>query len=210
MRIIREIEARRVARAPTDIDPERTDFPIGGNRPHQEENRDQPSEEQQESEPPAPATVRLVARARRAADWRRGCDGFRSGRRGSCGCDRFRSHRQVSCGYDGFDSHGRGSCGDDGFHRHRRRSGDGVLSGRLCLGALGFDRRSRLGRGRTTHQLLQLCPGAADWRCGCDGLRSHRRRSRAAVLHRRVRQAGKSLVELCLVGRILWLGSTPR
>lgn len=174
MRIVGEIEAHRVAPVSAGIDPERTDLPIGWDGAYQEENRDQPGEEQQESESPASAPVRFVARARRAAGWPCGCDGFRS---------------------------------------HRRGSGDGVLYGRLCLCALGFDRRTRLVRGCTTRQLLQLCPGAADWRCGGEWLRSHRRGGGDGILNGRLRQLGKPLLQLCPVcqrSRILRLDGTPR
>lgn len=143
MRVVGEIEARRVARAPAHVDPERTDFPVAGNRAHQEENRDQPGEEQQESELPTATTIRLVARARGLADWRCRYDGLRSHRRGR------------SCGGGGFGSYGRGGGGGDGFHSHRRAGGDGLLYGRLRLCTLGFDRRTRLSRGRSTRQGLQ-------------------------------------------------------
>lgn len=185
MRIIREIEARRIARAPTDVDPERADLPIARNRPHQEEDRDQSREEEQESELPAPATV-LFMGARRCryrhgfrhrADWRQGEHGF--------GCDADRRD------------------GNDGFWGHCRRRRHGVLNGRLRPYIHGFDRRTGLDRGCATRQLLQPCPRGTDWR-------RYRRGCGGGILNRRRRQAGKPIVQLGLIGRILWLGSTPR
>jgi hypothetical protein len=193
MRIIGEIEARRVASAATDVDPERTDLPVAWNRAHQEEDHDQPGEEQQESELPAPATVRLAARVGREANR-------------CCGYHGFRRAADGRRGQDGSRSRGRGS-GHDSLYRwrcHRRGSGNGIQHGRLRLRARGFDRSSRLSRGRTTSQLLQLCPGGADGRSSRDRGRGD------GILHRRLRQTGKPLVELCLVGWILWLGGMPR
>jgi len=47
VRIVREVQAGfRVRGVPRGIDPERTDLPVGGNRPHQEEDQDQPAEEE--------------------------------------------------------------------------------------------------------------------------------------------------------------------
>ena len=69
MRIIGEVEARyRVGGIAAGIDAEGADLPIRGNSAHQEEEEDQPGEEQEESKPPPPVTVRLLTRARRAAD----------------------------------------------------------------------------------------------------------------------------------------------
>jgi hypothetical protein len=54
MRIIRKVEARcRVARAPTGIDPERPDLPVGRDGPDGEE-------EQEAKLPPAPPLFRLL------------------------------------------------------------------------------------------------------------------------------------------------------
>jgi len=78
MRVIGEVDARRrVGGAAAGVDPERTDFPVGGNRPNHEEDKDQGGEEEQEAEPPAAATVPFVAQARREADWRGVKDGLR-------------------------------------------------------------------------------------------------------------------------------------
>ena len=77
MWVIREVDARRrVGGASAGIDAERTDFPVGGNRPNHEEDKDQGGEEEQETEPPPAATVRFVAQARREADWRGDEDGL--------------------------------------------------------------------------------------------------------------------------------------
>jgi hypothetical protein len=63
MRIIREVEAcLRVSGIAADIDPERPDLPVGGNRAHQEEDEDQAGEEQQESKPPAPTAFLFASR----------------------------------------------------------------------------------------------------------------------------------------------------
>jgi hypothetical protein len=69
VRIIREIEARRVACVANGVDPERTDLPVSRNRAHQEEDHDQSGEEQQESQLPPPATVGFATRLRCVADW---------------------------------------------------------------------------------------------------------------------------------------------
>jgi hypothetical protein len=79
VRIIREIEARRIARAPNGVDPERTDLPIARNRSYQEENHDQPGEEEEESILSPPATVRFAIRDRRVADWGANYRRFRRG-----------------------------------------------------------------------------------------------------------------------------------
>jgi hypothetical protein len=63
VRIVREVQAGlRVRGVPGGVDPERTDLPVGGNRSHQEENRDQPGEEEQKAGLPAPAAVPFAAR----------------------------------------------------------------------------------------------------------------------------------------------------
>ncbi len=63
MRIIREVQAcLRVSGVAANVDPERTDLPVGGNRAHQEEDEDQAGEEQQESKPPAPTAFLFATR----------------------------------------------------------------------------------------------------------------------------------------------------
>ena len=70
MWVIREVDARRrVRRASAGIDAERPDFPVGGNRPNHEEDKDQGGEEEQETEPPPAATIPFVAQGRREAGW---------------------------------------------------------------------------------------------------------------------------------------------
>jgi hypothetical protein len=70
VRVVREVDARRrVGRASAGIDPERADFPIGGNRPNHEEDKDQGGGEEQEAEPPPTATVLVVTGARHAGGW---------------------------------------------------------------------------------------------------------------------------------------------
>ncbi len=84
MRVVREVEARgSVGRVPAGIDAEGTDLPISGNGADQEEDEDEPGEEEEESKSAPPAVVRLVTRARCAADWGCGDDGLRRRRRGS-------------------------------------------------------------------------------------------------------------------------------
>lgn len=61
MRVVGEIEARRVARAPIGIDPERADLPVAGDGTHQEEDQDQPGGKQEESEATAPLPFRFLA-----------------------------------------------------------------------------------------------------------------------------------------------------
>ncbi|TMD82497.1 MAG: hypothetical protein E6I74_08390 [Chloroflexi bacterium] len=57
MWIVREVKAGlRVRGAPRGIDPERADLPVRRNGPHQKEDQDQPTEEQQKADLPAPAT----------------------------------------------------------------------------------------------------------------------------------------------------------
>lgn len=141
MGVIREVDARRrVRRASAGIDAERTDFPVGGNRPDDEEDKDQGRDEKQEAEPPPAATLRFVARARHDNGWRRAHDGRHQG---EAGCHR----------------------GDDGLRRYEagwRRRDDrlrgkvgGVLRGRLRFGRLGLNRRARLGRSATTGQVVE-------------------------------------------------------
>ena len=66
MWVIREVDARRrVSCAPARVDAEGTDFPVGGNRPDDEEDKDQGANEQKEAEAPPPATIRLVIPERR-------------------------------------------------------------------------------------------------------------------------------------------------
>jgi hypothetical protein len=70
VRVIRKVDARRRVRgAAAGIDAERTDFPVGGNRPNHEEDKNQSAEEEQEAEPPPPATVPFIAQARRESGW---------------------------------------------------------------------------------------------------------------------------------------------
>ena len=77
MRIIGEVDARRrVGGAAAGVDTERTDFPVGGNRPNHEEDKDQGGEKEQEAEPAAAAAVPFVAQAGREADWRGDEDGL--------------------------------------------------------------------------------------------------------------------------------------
>jgi hypothetical protein len=86
VRVIGEVEARFGAGGiAAGIDAEGADLPIRGNGADQEEDEDQSGGEQQESKPAPPATVRLVTRATRAADWRCGDDGLSSRRRGNGG-----------------------------------------------------------------------------------------------------------------------------
>jgi len=77
VRVIREVDARRRVRgAAAGIDAEWADFPVGGNRPNHEEDKDQSAEEEQEAEPPPAATVPFIARAWREAGWRGDEDGL--------------------------------------------------------------------------------------------------------------------------------------
>ena len=204
MRVVREVEARRVPSAPRGVDPERTDLPIAGNRAHQEENHDQPGGEQPESEPAPPATVLFLRdwrcrdqhRFHHGADYRQGEHGFR--RR----TDRRQGKYRFRRGEHRFRGRADGRFGKHGLRRRRWSSGDGILYGRLCLARLGFDRRSRRGRGGTRRQLLQLCPGGAD--------RRRCRRGNGAVLNGGRRQTRKPRLQACPVRRILWLARTPR
>lgn len=69
MRVVREVETRFGVRGtPADIEPEGTNFPVRGNRSHHEEGQDQPGEEQQETNPPAPAAVCFVIREPHAVE----------------------------------------------------------------------------------------------------------------------------------------------
>ncbi len=203
MRVVGEIEAHRVARAPIGIDPERADLPIAGDCTHQEEDQDQPRGKQEESEATAPLTFRFLARSWRAADrrsrynrCRRGADwhgrghGFLRGADRRCGQHRFRRGDDWLYVLDGL-------CG------HRRGGGDRIRYGRFRVCRQGFNRRASLDHGRATRQLLQPCPRGTDWR-------RYRRGGGDGILNRRRRQASKPIVQLGLVGRILWLGSTPR
>src|SRR6266568_4521519 len=195
VRIVRVIQARRVARASGRVHPEWADFQIAGDGARHEENHDEPGGEQEESKAAAPATL-LVTQARRRchhdrfrldADWR--------------GADRGRSavwHQRDHGFHRGADWRHR-----EGFWRHRRRGGDGVLYCGVRLSRNRRDRRTRGVRGSSTRQVLQLCPGGADWR-------RLDRRSRHVVLNRRRRQLGEPLLQLSPVRWILWLGSTPR
>jgi hypothetical protein len=77
VRVVREIDARRrVSGASAGIDAERADFPVGGNRPNHEEDKDQRGGEEQEAEPTPAATVPFIARARLEAGWRGDDDGL--------------------------------------------------------------------------------------------------------------------------------------
>lgn len=77
MGVIREVDARRrVGGASAGVDAERTDFPIGGNRPNHEEDKNQGGEEEQEAEPPPATAVPFVAQAGREADRRGDEDGL--------------------------------------------------------------------------------------------------------------------------------------
>jgi hypothetical protein len=66
MGIVREVEAGlRIGGTADGIDPERTDFPVGRDRPDQEENQDQPGKKQEKSKPPpAPAVLRILGTPR--------------------------------------------------------------------------------------------------------------------------------------------------
>jgi hypothetical protein len=51
VRIVPEVETRRgVGRIAIDVDPERTDLPVGRDRAHQDEDGDQPAEKQAQAE----------------------------------------------------------------------------------------------------------------------------------------------------------------
>src|SRR5712664_1055974 len=189
VRIVRVIQARRVARAPGGVDPERADLPIAGDGAHHEENDDQAGEEEEESKLSPAATVRFVRRGWPGADWRSGEDGDR---------------RAV--GYEGDHGFHRGADWrdyDDGFRRHGWSGGERGFNEGLRVGRHGRDRHTRLGGGPSPPQFLQLCPGRA-------GRRRPDRRSRDVIGNGRRRQLGKPLLQLCLVRWILWLGSTPR
>ncbi len=221
MRIIGEIETRRVARAPNGVDPEGTDLPIAWNRAYQDENHDQPGEEKQESVLPPPATVRFAIRARRVADWRR--HEHRLWRIADWRANEHRLRRIADWRGNGQRlrrvADWRGGChgfwrgaggrrfrdlvdwrdGCRGFWGHRGCRSSGIRHGWLFFRWHGIDRPSRLATG----QFLQLCPCGTDWRRsrrdGGDGIRNRRRR-----------QLGKPLLQLFAVGWIRWLGGTPR
>jgi len=141
VRVIREVEARRrVGCAPGGIDTEGTDFPVGGNGPDDEEDKNQRAKEEKETEPTPLVPIGLALRTRHVADWRRS-DGLRRRRRWNRG------------GYTSRRGHGDSDLnrrGDEGGIRSHRGNGYGSLHSRLCLCVLGFDRRSRSGRGGTT------------------------------------------------------------
>lgn len=198
MRVIREVDARRgVGCAPGGIDTEGTDFPVGGNGPDDEEDKNQRAKEQKETKPPPPAPIRLAIRARHGADSRRGDDGLRH------------RHRWNGGGYKSRRGNGGGGLnrrGNGGGRLSWRRHGSASLNGRLCLCGLGFHRRTRSGRGGTTGQLLQLCPGGAEWG---EGLRRYRWGSGGSIWYRRLRQLGKPILQLCLIGSLIlrWYGT---
>lgn len=190
MRVIREIDTRRgVGGAAAGIDAERTDFPVGGNCADHEEDENQRREEEKEAKPPPLATVRLAIRAGRADGWRWGYKRLRD-------CGRRKRGGILSRRRNG------------GGIVSRRRNGCGSLHGRLCLW-VGCHWRSRLGRSGSTRELLELCPGGTDWRCRCR--RSHHWGGGESILYSRLRQPGKPLLQLGLIGsRILRLYGTPR
>jgi len=202
MRVVGEIEARRVARAPIGIDPERADLPIAGDRTHQEEDHDQPNGKQEESEAAAPLTFWFLARSWRAADRR---SQYNRCRRGADwhGRDHGFLPGARRCGQHGFRRGDGWRYVVDGLGGHRRGRGDRIRYGRFRVRGQRFDRPNGLDRGRATRQLLQPCPRGTDWR-------RYRRGGGDGILNRRRRQASKPILQLGLVGRILWLGSTPR
>src|SRR3989440_12863243 len=69
VRIVRVIEARRVAGAPGRVDPERADLPVAGDGTHYEENDDQTGEGEEESKFSPPATGRFAPRGRLEGGW---------------------------------------------------------------------------------------------------------------------------------------------
>src|SRR6266576_5992247 len=93
VRIVRVIQARRVASAPGRVDAERADLPVAGDGTHHEENDDQAGEEEEESKLPPPATVRFATRARLDGDWRGREDGDR-------GTVRYKRNRGFHDGRD--------------------------------------------------------------------------------------------------------------
>ena len=187
MRIVRVIQARRVAGASGRVDPERADLPVAGDGTHHEENDDQAGEEEEESKLPPPPTVRFATRARLDGDWL----GREGGDRGA-----VRDERNH-----GFHFGADRRRGEDGFRRHCRHSRAGDLDWGFGLGRHRLDRRAR--RASRARQFLQLCPGGADGRRNDLG-------SRDVTLNGRRRQPGKPLLQLRPVRWILWLGSTPR
>jgi len=198
VRVIREVDGRRrVGGAPGGIDTEGTDFPVGGNGPDDEEDKNQGAKEEKETEPTPPAPIGLAMRTRHVADWCRGDDALRYGRRWNGGG--YLSRRGSGSG--DLDRPGNG-----GGIRSRRGDGCGSLHRRLCLRGLGFDWRTRSGRGGTTGQLLQLCSGGADWG---EGLRRYRWGSGGSLRYGRLRQFGKPIVQSCLIGSLIlrWYGT---
>jgi hypothetical protein len=198
VRVIREVDARRrIGGAPGGIDAEGTDFPVGGNGPDHEEDKNQCAREQKETEPTPPAPIRFAIRARHVADWRRGDDGLRH-RRGWNGGG-YLSRRENG----GGDLNRRGN---GGGILSRRANRCGSLHSRLYLCVPGFDRRTRSLRAGTTRQLLQLCPGGAD---GSEGLGRYGWGSGVSIGYRRLRQLGKPILQLCLIGSLIlrWYGT---
>jgi len=157
--VIREVDARRrVGGASAGIDAERPDFPVGGNRPNHEEDKDQGGEEEQETEPPPAATVRFVAQARREAGWRGDDDGLNEHEAGwRCGEGGLHKHEAGCCCRERRLRGRRAGwrCADDGLRRRRWGHGDRILRDRLRLGMSRLDRRARLGRGATAGQLVK-------------------------------------------------------
>jgi hypothetical protein len=106
--------------------------------------------------------------------------------------------------------------GDDGLGDRRRRNGGRILRrrgngcgnrhSRLYLGVLGFDRGTRSGGGGATGQLLELGSRRTDWG---EGLRRYRWGSGGSIRYRRLRQLGKPILQLCLIGSLIlrWDGT---
>ena len=182
MGVIREVDARRrVGCAPGGIDAEGSNLPVGGNGPDQEEDKNQRAKEQKEAEAPPPAPTRLAIRARCLIDRRRGDNGLR---------DRRRRNRGGSLNRRG---NGRGNL-------RRRRNGCRSLHSWLYLWVLGFGRGTRSGRGGTTGQFLELGSCGADW-----GERLRRYRwGRGSIWYRLLRQLGKPILQLCLIGSLIF------
>jgi hypothetical protein len=159
VRVIREVDACcRVGGASAGIDAERADFPVGGNGPNHEEDKDQGGKEEQEAEPPPAATVPFVVGARHDDYWRRHDDGLPKHQAGwGCGGDGPRKHEAGwGCDHAGLRRRGAGwRWGYEGLRRCRRGSGGGILRSRLRFRWLGLNRRARLGRGATTGQVVK-------------------------------------------------------
>jgi len=192
VRVVREIDARRrIGGASAGIDAERADFPVGRNRPNHEEDKDQGGGEKQEAEPPAAATIRFVTGPIHPPGWACDDDGLGQHEAG-WRCSHCRLHRHDA----GW------GCGDDGV---RRRAGCG-WGYRGLGGCCRGNGRSRLRR--TTRQRLQPGPSGADWRWRSRGRRRDRGRG-GDILDRRVRQIGKPLLQLCLIGSLIfrWYGT---